>query len=393
VDALDYILIVIILAAAIRGLRLGAAVQVLSYGGALGGLAVGVVLVLLICPHVSGEHAKTFVALLLLLVPAAVLAAAGRHVGAGLWSRLRRARFGSVDAAGGAIVAVGGLLVVLWVVASILVNSQFSLVSDQIEGSRIIRAVTGVMPPIPTALAPVERFLSDEGLQLVADGFIQLAGPVAYPTSGQVQAAVKIARPSTVKVVALGCGEEQEGSGFIVAHDLVVTNAHVVAGTNSISVFDAAGMPHTDVSVLLFDPEFDLAVLRVPGLPGPALSLDPNLVGRGARAVVLGYPEGGPFAVDRAGVRSEILATGLDIYGEQPTVRAVYVVQAIVRPGNSGGPLVEPNGLVIGVVFSRSPTNSHIGYALASPGVIQRVHRAEALPPATHASTSECVPK
>ena len=201
-DALDYILIVIILAAAIRGLRLGAAVQVLSYGGALGGLAVGVVLVLLICPHVSGEHAKTFVALLLLLVPAAVLAAAGRHVGAGLWRRLRRARFGSVDAAGGAIVAVGGLLVVLWVVASILVNSQFSLVADQIEGSRIIRAVTGVMPPIPTALAPVERFLSDEGLQLVADGFIQLAGPVPYPTSGQVQAAVKIARPSTVKVVA-----------------------------------------------------------------------------------------------------------------------------------------------------------------------------------------------
>ena len=142
------------------------------------------------------------------------------------------------------------------------------------------------------------------------------------------------------------------------------------------------GWPTAIVSVLLFDPEFDLAVLRVPGLPGPALSLDPNLVGRGARAVVLGYPEGGPFAVDRAGVRSEILATGLDIYGEQPTVRAVYVVQAIVRPGNSGGPLVEPNGLVIGVVFSRSPTNSHIGYALASPGVIQRVHRAEALPPA-----------
>ena len=324
-DALDYILIVIILAAAIRGLRLGAAVQVLSYGGALGGLAVGVVLVLLICPHVSGEHAKTFVALLLLLVPAAVLAAAGRHVGAGLWRRLRRARFGSVDAAGGAIVAVGGLVVVLWVVASILVNSQFTLVSDQIEvlgssGRHGCHAAdpdgAGAGQAVPERRGPATRRRQ----------IIQLAGPVAYPTSGQVQAAVKIARPSTVKVVALGCGEEQEGSGFIVAHDLVVTNAHVVAGTNSISVFDAAGMDHTDVSVLLFDPEFDLAVLRVPGLPGPALSLDPNLVGRGARAVVLGYPEGGPFAVDRAGVRSEILATGLDIYGEQPTVRAVYVV-------------------------------------------------------------------
>jgi S1-C subfamily serine protease len=394
VDDLDYILILVIVLSAIRGLRLGAAVQVLSYGGALGGLAVGVVLVLVICPHVNGEHAKTFVALLLLLVPAAVLAAAGRHLGAGLWRRLRRARFGSVDAAGGAIVAIGGVLVVLWVVASILVNSQFSLVADQIESSRIIRVVTGVMPPIPTALAPVERFLSSEGLQLVADGFIQLAGPVPYPSGSEVKAAVASAKPSTVKVVAVGCGEVQEGSGFVVAPGLVVTNAHVVAGTTSISVaLGSAYFGTALVKVVFFDPEFDLAVLRVHGLSARPLTLDPNLVGRGTEAVVLGYPEGGPLAIDPAGVRSELLATGLDIYGRQPTVRAVYVVQALVRPGNSGGPLVEPNGLVIGVVFSRSPTNSRIGYALASPGVIQRVDRAQALPSSTVVSTGECVPK
>src|SRR5271165_1177653 len=102
-DVLDVILILVIAVSAIRGLRLGAAVQVLSFGGALGGLALGVLLVLFVCPHVSGEHAKTFVAVLLLIVPTAVLAAAGRQVGAGLWRRLRRARFGPVDAAAGAI--------------------------------------------------------------------------------------------------------------------------------------------------------------------------------------------------------------------------------------------------------------------------------------------------
>jgi hypothetical protein len=293
-DVLDVILVLIILASALRGLRLGAAVQVLSYGGALGGLAAGVVLVLLICPHVSGEHAKTFVALLLLLVPAAVLAAAGRHLGAGLWRRLRQARFGSADAAGGALVAVGGILVVVWVVASILVNSQFSLVADQIDGSRIIRVVTNVMPPIPTALAPVERFLSDEGLQLVADGFIQLAGPVPYPDSAQVRAAVASAKASTVKIVAIGCGEMQEGSGFVVAHDLVVTNAHVIAGIQSTSIKVEDSVGYHGARVVLFDPEFDLAVLRVPGLAEHPLTLDPNLVGRGTEAVVLGYPEGGP---------------------------------------------------------------------------------------------------
>jgi uncharacterized membrane protein required for colicin V production len=199
VDALDVILIVIILAAALRGLRRGAAVQVLSYGGALAGLAVGAVLVLVICPHLRGEHTKTIVALLLLLVPAALLAAGGRQLGSGLWRRLRRARFGAVDAFAGALVASGGALVVIWLLASILVNSQFSLVATQINDSKIIRTVTDVMPPVPSALAPAERFLSSEGLQVVADGLVQLAGPVAYPDSAQVRSGAAIASPSTLR--------------------------------------------------------------------------------------------------------------------------------------------------------------------------------------------------
>ncbi|MGD0984267.1 MAG: MarP family serine protease [Acidimicrobiales bacterium] len=390
-DVLDLILVVVILASAFRGFRRGAAVQILSYGGALGGLALGVVLVLLVCPHVRGQHAKTVAALLLLLVPAAVLATAGRQLGAGLWSRLRRARFGAVDAAGGAITATGGALIVVWLLASILVNSQFPVVANQIDGSGIVRVVTEVMPPIPTALAPVERFLSDEGLQLVADGFIQLAGPVPYPSAAQVRAGTRNAAPSTLKVVAIGCGEVQEGSGFVVAPGLVVTNAHVVAGTQSIRVEDTVGF-HVAV-VELFDPEFDLAILRVRGLTEPALTIDPDTVARATKAVVLGYPEGGPLAADRAGVRSEILATGLDIYGENPTVREVYVIQALVRPGNSGGPLVEPDGVVIGVVFSRSPTGNDVGYALASPGVLERVRKAEELPTSTVVGTGACVPR
>jgi S1-C subfamily serine protease len=389
VDALDVVLIVIILAAALRGLRRGAAVQVLSYGGALAGLAVGAVLVLVICPHLRGEHTKTIVALLLLLVPAALLAAGGRQLGSGIWRRLRRARFGAVDAFAGALVATGGALVVIWLLASILVNSQFSLVATQINDSQIIRTVTDVMPPVPSALAPAERFLSSEGLQVVADGLVQLAGPVAYPGTAQVNAAAAAASPSTLKVVAVGCGEIQEGSSFVVSPGLVVTNAHVVAGTGSIKVEDSSGF-HT-ASVVLFDPEFDLAVLRVPGLSGKPLTIDPHLVPRGTKAVVIGYPEGGPLTVDRAGVRTEILATGLDIYGQNQTVRAVYEVQGLVRPGNSGGPLVEPDGVVVGVVFSRSPSTPDIGYALASPGVLQRVDKAEALASTTVVGTGACI--
>ena len=388
-DALDVILVIVIFAAAIRGLRRGAAVQVLSYGGALAGLAVGAVLVLLICPHLRGEHTKTIVALVLLLVPATLLAAMGRQLGSGVWRRLRQARFGAVDAIGGAVIATAGALVVIWLLASILVNSQFSLVASQINDSKIVQTVTDVMPPVPTALAPAERFLSDEGLQLVADGLIQLAGPVPYPSAAQVRAGAAIAAPSTVKVVAVGCGEIQEGSGFVVAPGLVVTNAHVVAGTQSVRVEDALG--YKVAAVELFDPEYDLAVLRVPGLSDRALTIDPETVGRGTKAVVLGYPEGGPLRFGPAGIRSEILATGLDIYGLHTTVRTVYEVQAKVRPGNSGGPLVEPDGLVIGVIFSRSPTSQDIGYALASPGVLERVDKAEALPASTEVGTGACI--
>ena len=235
--------------------------------------------------------------------------------------------------------------------------------------------------------------MSDEGLQLVADGFIQLAGPVPYPSAAEVQAGAARAAPSMVKVVAVGCGEVQEGSGFVVAPGLVVTNAHVVAGTQSIRVEDSVG--YHIALVELFDPEFDLAVLPRAGTAGPGADHRPEFGGtRAMRAVVLGYPEGGPLAVDRAArVARRSSRTGLDIYGENPTVREVYVIQALVRPGNSGGPLVEPDGAVIGVVFSRSPTSTDIGYTLASPESSERVHKAESLPTSTVAGTGGCVSK
>jgi S1-C subfamily serine protease len=160
-----------------------------------------------------------------------------------------------------------------------------------------------------------------------------------------------------------------------VAPGLVVTNAHVVAGISRPMVVDGSGAHQT--TVVLFDPSYDLAVMRVGGISEPPLSLDPAQASRGVQAAVLGYPGGGPFTVAPAGVMADFEAQGRDIYGQKLTVRNVYEIQAVVRPGNSGGPLVEPDGQVIGVVFSRSTTNDDIGYALASPGVLSRVVQAE----------------
>jgi S1-C subfamily serine protease len=260
--------------------------------------------------------------------------------------------------------------------ASTLINTPLLGLNNAIDSSRIIRSLDGVLPAPPSVFSRVQNFLSAEGFP---DVFAQLApasaGPVSLPGAPQLQEAVQHAGASTVKVIGDGCGQIQEGSGFVVGPGLVVTNAHVVAGIAHPEV--EAGNSLLPTTVVSFDPRFDLAVMRVSGVNEPALTLDPDKSSRGLQAAVLGYPGGGPFDVVPAGIMAEFQAQGRDIYGQGLTVRDVYEIQATVRPGNSGGPLVEPDGQVVGVVFSRSTTNNDIGYALASPGVLLRVNEAE----------------
>ena len=364
-------IVVLVVLAAVHGARLGAVIQLLSFGGFLLGLALGAVLVLLVGPHVSGQLAKTLIALVLLTVPATIFGGIGRQVGTGAWRVVRHLRFGALDAICGVLIAVAGTLVVCWLFASILVNSSLLSVSRQIGGSAILGRVEQVMPPVPNAFATVERYLSASGFpQVLANVLPESFGPVQSASAGQLRAAVADDGASTVKVVAIGCGEEQEGSGFAVSPTLFVTNAHVVAGTHEISVQAPNGRTGA-ATVVEFDPRFDLAVLETAPLGTPPLRVDPAVVERGGPAVVLGYPGGGPFDARRAGDHRALCRRGPGhLRRTSSTSRTVYELQAVVRPGNSGGPLVAPSGEVIGVVFSRSASNPDVGYALASPGVL-----------------------
>jgi S1-C subfamily serine protease len=388
VDTLDVILVVLILAAALHGLRLGAAVQVLSYAGGLIGLTVGIALILAISPHLHSEFVKTFVALLLLLVPATTGWGIGRQVGAKIWRRLRGHRVAVVDAVSGALIAIAGTLVIVWLLASVLANSQVGLISRQVQSSAVVRLVSREMPPPPNVLGLLGGDLAD--IPLPYFGILQTVGPVALPRSPQVREAVDTAGRSTVQIVAVGCGNVVvEGSGFVVGPGLVVTNAHVVAGSDDITEYDSVQSERA--TPILFDPNFDLAVLRVPDLSVPSLRIDTGYVGRGTKAVVLGYPDGGPFDAQPAGVLMRFDPESPNIYNNATPQREIYELQALVRPGNSGGPLVEPDGEVIGVVFSRDSDNSHIGFALASPGVVQRIHEAEARPVGSRVGTGSCI--
>jgi S1-C subfamily serine protease len=379
----DYVLLVIVALSGIHGLRLGAAMQVLTFGGLLLGLVLGALLAPTVARAVHGGTAKALVALVVLIGVATIVGGLGRLLGARSGRLLQRLRLGPVDSVFGVAVAVAVALIVTWVVAILLQNSQYAALDRSLQQSRIVRALDAVLPPIPTVFAGVERFLAQNGFPIVFSGLPpQTAAPVNLPTDASARAAVLRAEGSTVQIAGMGCGVIQEGSGFVVAPGIVVTNAHVVAGIASPDVIDSSGRHAT--SVALFDPRLDIAVLRVRGLTDPPLPVESTVVARGTTGVVLGYPEGGPLTPRKAGVAAAFQADGLDIYGSSQTTREIYQLDAVIQPGNSGGPLVasgDPgvaDGTVIGVVFARSTANVNVGYALAMPAVSVDIAHAEA---------------
>ncbi len=374
---LDLILIVLVIGAFIHGFRLGAVVQILAYGGLLLGFGLGALALPFVTPLVHSATAKQVLTLVVVFGLAIAFSMVGRIIGIRIHPVLHRTPLAVIDSGAGVVIAVVATLIVSWLIAGVLVNGSWPAVSTEITNSSIMRAVDDVMPPAPSWIARIQSELNATGFPSVFAGLAPLlSGPVQEASTTEVSSAVAADAASTVRIVGVGCNQIQEGSGFVAAPGYVVTNAHVVAGipAGALTVQDGAGR-HA-ATVVSFDPNFDLAVLRVPDLHDPALKVFDGYVSRGQQAAVLGYPGGGPFKAVPAGVRTGFDAVGRDIYGEGLTKRPVYEIQAIVQPGNSGGPLAEPDGEVVGVVFSRSTTNPTIGYALTTPGVVSRVDKA-----------------
>ncbi len=261
----DVVVLVIVALAAIQGLRLGAIVQVLSFGGFLVGLYLGARLASVTVRGVHTQSTRTFVALGTMVGLAILCGVTGRVVGNLAFRHVHKGFFGSVDSVLGVVVAVTASLLIVWLLANTLINSSSLALNSSIDRSSIIRSLDSVLPPPPSVFSRVQSFLSSEGFPPVfAQPAPASAGPVSVPADAQVQEAVDRAGASTVKIVGVGCGDIQEGSGFVVGPGLVVTNAHVVAGIADPVVADRNGSHRT--SVVSFDPSFDLAVLRVSGL-------------------------------------------------------------------------------------------------------------------------------
>ena len=372
----DIVIILFLLSSAIQGVFQGAALQVFSFGGFWGGLALGAVIAPFVSGFFDGTTGKAVASLVTVFGLALLLGAVGRRFGAKAWGRLRTSKLGKVDSVVGAAVAGIATLFALWLIAIMLSTVAIAGISKGIQESKIIREVTQRMPPAPSVFARMRQIFSAAGFpQVFAELEPLPSEEVELPSDPEVRAALEAAGPSTVRVVGAGCGGIQTGSGFVVEGGLVVTNAHVIAGIEDPVVEDSAGRHRA--TPVLFDPDLDLAVLRASGLAGGPLTLLPGTVGRGGGTAVLGYPEGGPLNAKPSAIVDEFTATGRDIYGRDIVARRVYQLQAEVRSGNSGGPFVEADGDVLGVVFSRSAHRGDIGYSLVSPGdVIDSVEAA-----------------
>jgi S1-C subfamily serine protease len=388
-DLVDLVILVLVGISAVRGLRVGATIQLGSYIGFWLGLFTGALVAPWAASLVQPGLLRTFISLVVLFGLASITSALGRALGTRVLPSLRRFHLARIDSGAGAVLSVISTLLIIWIIAALAINAPFPALSSAVSNSEIVRALDDVLPPAPSLFAKVDSLFSTEGFPPVFASIPPaLAGPVALPSASQVAAVESKVSASVVKIEGLACSEIQEGSGFEVAPGYIVTNAHVVAGEqNTYILEDGNQIPAT---VIWFDPKLDLAVLKVPQLKLPTLSFDTQVQTRGTQAVVLGYPEGGPLTYGSAGVMASFEAVGRDIYGQGLTTRLVYEIDAIVRPGNSGGPLVNMNGQVIGVVFSRSTTNPYVGFALAAPAVAQEVQQALS-GPQQPVSTQGCV--
>ena len=375
-NLLDLVIVALVVLSVITGFRRGAALQVVTYTGLILGLAVGALVAPRMAQLVEDPFAQATVALLTLLLLAAVGDALGWLVGRRVWTAARRSRLDPIDAGAGSVVAGLAALLATWFLAFNLVQGPFPFLSSQIRGSAIVRGIDEILPRPPSLLAEVRTFFDRFGFpEVFANIPPAPAGPVDGPSQGEVGQAFEAADQSTVRIVGQACDRIQEGSGFLVGDGEVVTNAHVVAGVASPQVQQQGGGSF-DATTVLFDPALDLAVLRLGEAPAEPLDIAPDEVDRGATGAVLGYPGGGDLTGSSAAVRRTMIAIGRDIYGERFVRREVYELQAVVRPGNSGGPFVLPDGRVAGVVFAASTTNEGVGYALTSSEVIPTIEEA-----------------
>jgi S1-C subfamily serine protease len=383
---LDLILIVVVAAFAVSGYRQGFIVGVLSFFGFVGGALLGAEFGPAISRALVGGQTQQDVIAVVLLVSFAVIGQfIASSIGAAMRSTVTWRSATVADSVGGALVSMASVLLIAWVVGSVLIQSPFPVVDTQVNNSLVLQTLDRFMPtPAKTMFSDFRRLLASNSTY--AEVFSGIGAEHLFPIAAPDPAVLDspgylAARTRVVKVqgVAPGCSRSIEGSGFVISPQHVLTNAHVVAGvTERQTVTTESGLT-LPATVVYYDPQVDVAILYVPQLnltplrfAGPASP--------GDDAVVAGYPlDAQSLQAAPARIGNIQNAQGPNIYDTSTVTRQIYEIRALVQSGNSGGPLLSPEGTVDGVVFAAAVGVSDTGFALTAAEVSADASAAENL--------------
>ena len=383
----DVLVVLLAIVAGVSGWRHGLAVAFLSFVGVLGGAVIGVQLAPLLAANVETKSTQVIVSVVVVVVLVALGETTGVYFGRHIRDRIRGERTLTIDSAFGSVLQAATVVLAAWLVALPLATANVPGLASEVRASRVLRSVDSVMP------APARELPADLRQVLDNSGFPDVLSPFAPTPITQVgppdpalaaSAIVEKVQDSVLKIrgKAPSCSRQLEGSGFVIGPQLVMTNAHVVAGTTETSVETITSRGRTrqmPAAVISYDPTVDLAILYVRGLQAPPLDFATDAASVGDDAVVLGYPLDGPFTPTAAKIRDRIQLRGPNIYDSGEVTREVYTVRAVVRSGNSGGPMIRTDGKVLGVVFGAALDDSETGFVLTSAQVAPTLERAPSL--------------
>jgi S1-C subfamily serine protease len=375
-DLLDLILLVVVAAFAVSGYRQGFIVGILSFFGFVGGALLGAEFGPAISRALVGGQTQQDVIAVVLLVSFAVIGQfIASSIGAAMRSTVTWHSATVVDSVGGSVVSVVSVLLIAWVVGSVLIESPFPVVDTQVNNSLVLQTLDRFMPsPAKTTFSDFRRLLATNSMYAEVFSGIGVERILAIPAPDPSVVdghGIQIASSSVVRVqgIAPSCQRSIEGSGFVISPDHVLTNAHVVAGVTSQQTVTTDTHHTLTATVVYYDPQVDVAVLYVPNLDLTPLRFA-GPANPGDNAVVAGYPlDATDLRLVPARIGGVQNAQGPNIYETSTVTRQIYEIRAVVKSGNSGGPLLSPQGTVDGVVFAAAVGVSDTGFALTAAEV------------------------
>ncbi|MGH2829154.1 MAG: MarP family serine protease, partial [Actinomycetota bacterium] len=367
------------------GYRRGALLQLFSWGGFVLGLILGMAL----APHIlslfgvdtggsRGDESNGTSVAIYTIVAWLGIAFLIEGVVAALGIRVRKkithAAITKTDQVVGSVIAGVLSLAGSWLLGVTFARGPSPAVASAIKDSAILRAIDSIAPPPPAVMAEIGRLLRNSGFPEVFSQLNPSLAPGVEPPPASLarDAEILAAADITYKVEGTGCGGVVDGSGFPVGSDMVVTAAHVVAGTDNTRVIHATNGKSYRGTVVYMDKDKDIAIVHV-AVPGRVFVVEDDHARKGTDGAAIGYPGGGKRTISPARVRVRTSARGMDIYSRRQVTRTIYVLRAQVRQGNSGGPLVDEDGRVRGMIFAAAQDNPEESYALAETEIFRAV--------------------